>query len=102
MTISGQALTEVKLPKGTVQTGVEYEPIAPGLVTKMEERDTAAGARIPWTQWEQMERHQRVEEIAFRRTRQMVELHQNAAVERESEIRRDLARASQRRKRRSA
>ncbi len=99
MTISGQALTEVKLPKGTVQTGVEYEPVAPGLVTQMEERDTAAGARIPWTQWTRMERHERVSEIAFRRTKRMVELHQNAAVEKESGERRELGRAAQKRKR---
>ncbi len=100
MTISGQALTEVKLPKGTVQTGVAYEPLAPNLVTQMEERDTAAGARIPWTQWTRMERHERVSEIAFRRTRRMVELHQNAAVEKESEERRKLAQASRKASRR--
>lgn len=100
MTISGKALTKASLPSGTVQTGVEYEPVAPGLVTKMEERDTAAEARIAWPQWCQMERYERVDEIAFRRTKRMVSLHQNAAVERESEERRKLAQMSRKAPRR--
>ena len=80
-------------PSSAIPTGIAYEPVAPGFVTEMEQRDTAVEMAIPWGKWEAMPREEKVRTIAYRRTKRLVSLHQQAAVEREQKERDALSRA---------
>ena len=87
MTRNGQAIEAHPL-RDTVDAGIEFEPLLPGLVPLYEEREAAAAAGYRWADWQSLTVEERAAAVAFVRLRRLVALHQgdamNQAIERRS------------------
>lgn len=67
----------------TVNTGIVYRALLPGLVPEIEAREAAVFGLYTWRQWQQLEWEERADGVAHFRIRRAIELHQNEAVTRE-------------------
>lgn len=69
-----------------VMTGIEYEPLLPGLVPLFEEREAAVFSHYRWADWVDLPTQERAAAVAHFRLHGLIALHQadalNAAMER--------------------
>lgn len=67
----------------SVQTGIIYAEIFPGLVSPMEEREASIAAHYNWAEWVGLEWQERATVVAQYRTARLVKLHVEDAMHRE-------------------
>ena len=75
------------MPSQTVQTGVRYSAILPGLIPEIEERDAARFGGYTWQQWRELPLVERVDGVAYYRMTRIVEIHKEDAVSTDMKLR---------------
>lgn len=72
--------------RDVVETGIEMDPLLPGLVPLYEEREAAVYGHYNWREWRELEPQERAFAVAQYRMHHLIELHHgdalNAAMER--------------------
>ena len=84
-------MMEAELRETPMRTGVTYPGVIPGWVSRMEERETAQEAQIPWMTWKTLPRSEKVEALAWRRARLLADLHGSSRIREQREERATLA-----------
>ena len=79
MTRHGEPILEL-LPSQTVQTGVRYSALVPGMVPEVEERDAARFNGDTWAEWRKLSYDERVTGVAYYRLSRIIEMHKEDAV----------------------
>ena len=74
-------------PKNSVDTGIAYRPPMVGLISEMEERDSARFSGYEWKQWRELDYQQRVDGVAYYRLTRIISITQEDAVSTETERR---------------
>ncbi len=64
----------------TVNTGVRYSAIVPGLVPEIEERDAGRFNGYTWHEWRTLHYAERVDNIAYYRLSRLIDMHKEDAV----------------------
>lgn len=68
------------LPTRTVQTGITYRMLIPGLVPNVEERDSAKHNGYTWKEWQELHYRERIDGVAYYRLTRQMEMHKEEAV----------------------
>ena len=83
----GELISEAPLRK-VVHTGIGFEPVLPGLVPEIEEREACLFSGYTWHDWQELSKAERTDGVAHFRLHHLMELHKAEAVEDAAERRR--------------
>ncbi len=68
------------LPSQTVNSGVSYNALIPGMVAEIEERDSSRFNGYTWAEWRKLSYDERVTGVAYYRLSRVIEMHKEDAV----------------------
>ena len=74
MSRNGEPIESIEI-KDLVYTGIDMEPLLPGLVPLYEEREAAFYCNYSWREWQQLEPYERAENVAHFRLKRLIDLH---------------------------
>lgn len=90
VTRNGEPIQNVEV-RDTVDPGISYDPLLPGLVPLFEEREAAVFSHYNWIEWQELPVGERAMAVAHLRLRKLIDLHGSDAVQRDAERRRSRA-----------
>lgn len=79
----------------TVNSGLVFEPVIPGLVPEIEEREACRFNGYTWHDWHDLPKEERVDAVAHFRLIKLIDMHQADASQRQQRAEMDMAQARQ-------
>ena len=69
----------------TLETGITYRQIVPGVVPEIEEREAARFSGYTWKDWRELPTQERVDGVAHFRLRRAIDMNRQDAQQKEAE-----------------